>query len=84
MSQYIIHHPHESCWGIRQAKGHDQPFKKNFFVLEVNLPYIGLLYWDLVVAELRINLIEVFGLFEMVKEIVNSGNLVLIPDCDFI
>jgi hypothetical protein len=25
--QYIVHHPHEICWGIRQAKGHDQPFK---------------------------------------------------------
>jgi hypothetical protein len=26
----IIHHPHESGWSICQAKGHDQPFKKNF------------------------------------------------------
>jgi hypothetical protein len=30
-SQDIIHHPHESFWGIRQTKGHDQPFKKTFF-----------------------------------------------------
>ena len=26
--QDIIHHPHESCWGIFQAKNHEQPFKK--------------------------------------------------------
>jgi hypothetical protein len=50
--QDIIHHTHESCWGIRQAKGHDQPFKKNFFGLDGILPYISLLYWDLVVAKL--------------------------------
>jgi hypothetical protein len=29
--QDIIHHPHESCWGIFQTKGHDQPFKNTFF-----------------------------------------------------
>jgi hypothetical protein len=59
--QDIIHHPHESCWGIFQAKGHDQPFKNTFFGLEGSLPYIGLLYWDLVVAGLQINLTEVFS-----------------------
>jgi hypothetical protein len=26
-----IHHPHESCRGIFQTKGHDQPFKKTLF-----------------------------------------------------
>jgi hypothetical protein len=50
--QDIIHHPHESCWGIFQAKGHGQSFKKTFFGLEGNLPYIGLLYWDLMVTRL--------------------------------
>jgi hypothetical protein len=29
--QYIIHHPHEICWGIFQTKGHDKTFKKTFF-----------------------------------------------------
>jgi hypothetical protein len=48
--QDIIHHPHESCWGIFQTKGHDQPFKKTFFLLEGDLPYICLLYWNLMVA----------------------------------
>jgi hypothetical protein len=48
--QDIIHHPHEICWDIFQAKGHDQPFKKTSFGLEGSLPYISLLYWDLVVA----------------------------------
>jgi hypothetical protein len=47
---YIFHHPHEICWAICQAKGHDQPFKKTFFGLEGDLPYIGLLYWELVVV----------------------------------
>jgi hypothetical protein len=82
--QYIIHHPHESCWGIHQAKWHDQPFKKNFFGLEGNLTYIDMLYWDLVVAELQINLTDVFSPLDLVKEIVNSENWVLVLDCDFI
>jgi hypothetical protein len=82
-SQDIVHHPHESCWGIRQAKGHDQSFKKTFFGLEGSVPYIGLIYWDLVVVVLQINLIEVFTPLEMVKEIINSWNWVLVPDCDF-
>lgn len=30
-SQEIIHHPHEHCWSISQAKGHDQKLKKAFF-----------------------------------------------------
>jgi hypothetical protein len=84
ISQDIVHHPHEICWGIYQAKGHDQPFKKTFFGLEGILPCINMLYWDLVVARLQINLIEVFGTLELVQEIVNLGNLVSVPYCDFI
>jgi hypothetical protein len=82
--QYIISHPHESCWAIRQTKGHDQPFKKTLFGLEGSFPYICLLYWDLMVARLQINLTEVFFPLELVKEISNLGNRVSIPDCDFI
>jgi hypothetical protein len=66
--QDIVHHPLEICWGILQAKGHDQPFKNTFF----GLPYIALLYWDLVVARIYINLTEVSSPLEMVKEITNS------------
>jgi hypothetical protein len=40
----IFHHPHESCCGIFQTKGHDQPFKNTFFRLEGNFPYIYLFY----------------------------------------
>jgi hypothetical protein len=50
--QDIIHHPHETGWGILQTKVHDQPFKKTFFGLESGLPYIILFYLDLVVAGL--------------------------------
>ena len=82
--QDIIHHPHESCWCIFQAKWHDHPFKKTFFGLEGNLPYIGLLYWDLMVVELQINLTEVFSPLDLVKEITDLGNQVPILDCDFI
>jgi hypothetical protein len=80
----IIHHLHESCWGICQAKGHDQPLKMTFFGLEGSIPYISLLYWDLVVAELQINLTKVQSHLELVKEIINLGNWVMVPDCDFI
>jgi hypothetical protein len=41
-------------------------------------------YWDLVVAILQINLTELFFPSEMIKEVVDSGNRVLVPDCDFI
>jgi hypothetical protein len=71
--QYIIHHSHESCWGICQAKGHHQPFKNTIFGLEGSFPYISLFYWDLMVVGLQINLIEVFIPLELVKEIVNQG-----------
>jgi hypothetical protein len=40
---YIIHHPHEICWGIHQTKGHDQPFKNTFYGIEGSFPYICLL-----------------------------------------
>ena len=82
--QYILHHHHESCCGICQSKGHEHPFKETFFGLEGSLSYISLLYWDLVVARLQINLIEVFFLLDLVKEIINSWNLVPVPDYDFI
>lgn len=26
----IIHHRHEHCWGISQAKKHDQPLEETF------------------------------------------------------
>jgi hypothetical protein len=80
----MVHHPHESFWSICQTKGHDQPFKKNFFSLECSLPYICLFYGDLVVVKLHINLIKVFGPLEMINEIVNLGNRVSIHDCYFI
>jgi hypothetical protein len=50
--QDIIHNPHERCWGIRQTKGHDQPFENTFFGLEGSFLYICLLYWDLMVTRL--------------------------------
>jgi hypothetical protein len=31
----IVHHPHESCWSIFQAKRHDQQLEKALFRLEV-------------------------------------------------
>jgi hypothetical protein len=82
--QDIVHHTHGSCWGIFQTKGHDQPFKMTFFSLEGSFPYIYLLYWDLMVAKLHINLTEVFFSLGLIKDIVDSWNRVPVPDCDFI
>jgi hypothetical protein len=82
--QYIVHHPHEICWGIHQTKGNDQPFKKTFFGLEGSFPYICSLYWDMMVAKIHINLNEVFFPLELVKEIIDLGNQVLVPNCAFI
>jgi hypothetical protein len=36
------------------------------------------------VARLQINLTEVFGPRELIKEVVDSGNWVSVSDCDFI
>jgi hypothetical protein len=43
-----------------------------------------MLYGDLEVARLKINITEVFGSFELVEEIVDLGNWVSVPDYDFI
>jgi hypothetical protein len=51
-SQDIVHHPHEIGWRICQTKGHEQPFKNDFLLLEGGFPYICLFYRDLVVARL--------------------------------
>jgi hypothetical protein len=37
-----------------------------------------------VVARLQINLIEVFGPYNLIKEVVDSGNWLQVSDCDFI
>jgi hypothetical protein len=37
-----------------------------------------------VVARLHINITEVFGPCELIKEVIDSGNLVQVSDCDFI
>jgi hypothetical protein len=37
-----------------------------------------------VVARLQINLTEVFGPRELIKEVINSGNRVPVSDSDFI
>jgi hypothetical protein len=37
-----------------------------------------------VVARLQINLTEVFGPHELIKEVIDSGNWVPVSDCDFI
>jgi hypothetical protein len=79
----IIHHPHKSWCSICQTKGHDQPFKKTFFGLEGSFPYICMLYWNLMVARLQINITKLFIPLESFKEIVDSGNRVPVPDCDF-
>jgi hypothetical protein len=81
--QDVIHQPHEGGWGICQAKGHDQPLENTFFRLESSLPYISLFYGDLVVVRLQINLTKVLGPLELVEKVINSGNWVPIPDCDF-
>jgi hypothetical protein len=41
-------------------------------------------YWDLVVYRIQINIAEVVGPRELIKEVINSGNQVLVSDCDFI
>jgi hypothetical protein len=83
-SQDIVHDPHESGWKICQYKGHDQPFENTFLGLEGGLPYICLFYRDLVVDKLHININEVFGPCELIKEVIDLGNQVPVSNCDFI
>jgi hypothetical protein len=72
--QGVTHQLHESFWGIRQAKGHDQPLEKNFFRLESSLSYINWFYWDPVVAKIYINITKVLVSLELVEKVVNSVN----------
>jgi hypothetical protein len=71
--QDVIHQYHESGWGIRQAKGNDQPLETTFFRLECGLPYIGMFYGDLVVAELQNNLTKILAPLELVEKVINLG-----------
>jgi hypothetical protein len=41
-------------------------------------------YRDLVVAKLQINITELFGPHELIKEVIDSGNRVSVSDYDFI
>ena len=59
-------------------KGNDKPFENNFLWLEGSIPYICLFFRDLVVARLQINLTEVFGPRELIKEVVDSGTSFLL------
>jgi hypothetical protein len=43
-----------------------------------------MLYWDLMVARLQINLNEVFGPHELIKEVFDLGNRVSVLNYDFI
>jgi hypothetical protein len=67
-----------------KPKGMTNHSKRPSFDLKAGLPYICLFYRDLVVARLHINITEVFGPCELIKEVVDSGNWVPVSDCDFI
>jgi len=41
-------------------------------------------YWDLVVDRIQINITEVFGPRELIKEVIDLGNWVSVSDYDFI
>ena len=72
------------CRSIREAKWHYSALKMTVSGPEGSLPFICLFYRDLVVARLLINITEVFGPHELIKEVVDLGNRVSVSDCDFI
>jgi hypothetical protein len=50
--------------------------KRPSFDLKAGLPYICLFYWDLVVARLHINITISIWPYDLIKEVVDSGNQV--------
>jgi hypothetical protein len=67
-----------------KPKGMTNHSKRPSFDLKVVFHTSVLFYRDLVVARLQINLTEVFGPHELIKEVIDSGNRVPVSDCDFI
>jgi hypothetical protein len=67
-----------------KPKGMTNHSKRPSFDLKAVFHTSVLFYRDLVVARLQINLTEVFGPRELIKEVVDSGNQVPVSDCDFI
>ena len=83
-SYNAIHHPHERFWSISQAKGHDQPLKKAFFISYGFLPYIGFLNCNMVVAWLHINFTKELGTINFIHKIINKRDWASILDNDFV
>jgi hypothetical protein len=71
------------AWEFVKPKGTTIHSKIPSLYLKVFFHTSFFFYWDLVVARLQVNLTEVLGSLELVKKVINFGNWVLIPDCDF-
>jgi hypothetical protein len=67
-----------------KPKGMTNPSKRPSFDLKVVFHTFVCSIENLVVAKLQINLIEVFGPRELIKEVIDSENWVQVSNCDFI
>jgi len=84
VSQDFVHQSHESCGGIRQPKSHDQPFEHALLGFEGSLPHIGGFDRNLVITKLQVNIVEIFGLLELVQKVINPWDSVPISDSDLV
>ena len=60
LSEYLIHHGLESCWGVAKTKEHHQWFKKPPICPKGGLPFIPLFNPDVVIPPSNIQFGEEF------------------------
>ena len=69
VSEDIIHHGLECCWGVAEAEEHDKWFIQPTIRLEGCLIFISLLNADIVETPLQVELGKVLGSLQSVQNV---------------
>ena len=78
--QYGFHQPHEGYGGIFQCERHDESLEKVLHEFKGILPHIEGFNKNLVIPDIQVNLVEIFGLLELVQKVINMWDWVPIPN----
>ena len=70
--------------GFVNPKGMTSHFVETIFRLEGCLIDISWFDGNMVVAKIQFNISKEIFPFELVKKVINPGNGVAVPDCDFV
>jgi len=63
----LYHYNIKIVGGIYQLEGHNQPFKKAFLGFKGSHPHICMLYWNMVITILHIDLSAILDPLELVE-----------------